>query len=63
MASGMSHNVWGFCVCVCVFLILKSFFYFFVPCNEPCALMEKWHRKEHIFIIIIIIDGCITGES
>ena len=26
-------------------------FYFFAPCNGPCAPMEKWHRKEHIVII------------
>ena len=28
---------------------------YFISCNGPCALKEKWHRKEHIIIIIIII--------
>ena len=30
------------------------FFTYFVSCNGPCTLMEKWHRKEHIINIIII---------
>ena len=25
-----------------------------MSCNGPCAPKEKWHRKEHIIIIIII---------
>ena len=29
---------------------------YFVSCNGLCALKEKWHRKEHI--IIIIISAC-----
>ena len=37
----------------------------FFPCylfhTMPCALKEKWHRKEHIIIIIIIIaTACCT---
>ena len=31
------------------------FFTYFVSCNGPCAPKEKWHRKEHIIIFIIII--------
>ena len=40
------------------FLLLL--FTYFVWCNGPCALKVKWHRKEHIIIIIIII---IQGEG
>ena len=29
-------------------------FTYFVSCNGPCALQEKWHRTEHIIIIIYI---------
>ena len=37
---------------------VRVFFFstYFVSCNGPCAPKEKWHRKEHI-IIIIIING------
>ena len=28
-------------------------FTYFISCNGPCAPKEKWHRKEHIIIIII----------
>ena len=38
---------------------VRVFFLFFFPtfvsCDGPCALKEKWHRKEHIIIIILII--------
>ena len=39
------RKVWGF------------FFFptYFVSCNGPCALKEKWHRKEHIIIIIMFL--------
>ena len=36
--SGLLENVFFFV------LILA----YFVSCNGPCALKEKWHRKEHI---------------
>ena len=36
--SGLLENVFFFV------LILT----YFVSCNGPCALKEKWHRKEHI---------------
>ena len=29
---------------------------YFVSCNGPCAPKEKWHRKDHIIIIIIITN-------
>ena len=36
--------------------VWELFFYtYFVSCNGPCALKEKWHRKEHI-----IISYCIN---
>ena len=41
--SGLSQSVRDF------------FFYILVSCNGPCAPKEKWHRKEHIVIIIIIL--------
>ena len=44
--SGLSQSVRG---------IFFSFFTYFVPSNGPCAPKEKWHRKEHTIIIIIII--------
>ena len=28
---------------------------YFVSCSGSCAPKEKWHRKEHIIIIIIIV--------
>ena len=31
----------------------KKSFTYFVSCNGPCAPKEKWHRKEHIIIIIL----------
>ena len=38
-----------------LFLLLFVCFYtYLVSCNGPCALKEKWHRKEHIIIIIIM---------
>ena len=36
-----------------LFLLLFVCFYtYLVSCNGPCALKEKWHRKEHIISII-----------
>ena len=34
---------------------------YFVSCNGPCAPKEKWHRKEHI--IIIIINKIRSGKA
>ena len=31
------------------------FLTYVASCNAPCAPKEKWHRKEHIIIIITII--------
>ena len=56
------------CVCMCVcdlvawhnlgevvgFLPVTFFKTYFVSCNRPCAPKEKWHRKEHIFIIVTV---------
>ena len=39
------------------------FFTYFVSCNGPCALKEKWHRKEHIIIIIFISDAVSLMDS
>ena len=36
------HKVWDF------------FFPLLISCDGPFAQKEKWHRKEHIIIIIII---------
>ena len=38
-------------------LSVRVFFFFtyFVSCNGPCALKEKWQRKEHIIIITTTI--------
>ena len=48
--SGLSQGV-----IVCLF-----FFIYFVSCNGPCALKEKWHRKEHVIIIIIIKPSLLS---
>ena len=34
---------------------------YFISCNGPCALKEKWHRKDHIIIIIVpLLVGCFS---
>ena len=38
--------------------IVVVFCFCFFSCNGPCAPKEKWHRKEHIIIIIIINKSC-----
>ena len=43
--GGLSWNVRVF--------LFVCFFTYFVSCNGPYALKEKWHRKEHISTIII----------
>ena len=47
--SGLSQK------CKRYFSLFQFFFSFtyFVSCNGPFVLKEKWHRKEHIIIIII----------
>ena len=43
------------CLSQSVRVFLFFFSTYFVSCNGPCAPKEKWLRKEHITIIIIII--------
>ena len=54
------HAVWGFFFFF--FLYFDHFSLFFVWCDRPCAPNEKWHRKEHI-IIIIILHADAVGPS
>ena len=47
------------------FTVWKFFLFFFsiyfVSCSGPCALKEKWHRKEHIVIIIMNKSPLVTS--
>ena len=27
----------------------------FVSCNGPCAPKEKWHRKEHVLLLLLLL--------
>ena len=38
-----------------VSFLCVGFFAYFDSSNEPCAPREKWHRKEDIIIIIMIV--------
>ena len=44
---------------------VKFFFStYFVSCNGPCAPKEKWHRKEHIIIILsdVQVGDCVMSS-
>ena len=35
---------------------------YFISCNGPCAPKEKWHRKEHIIIIIYYFSPTVPSH-
>ena len=39
------------------------FFFPLISCNGPCAPKEKWQRREHIIIIIIIKRGLVCHQG